>query len=392
MTSRLTITRIAWVLVLVALAAIYAYFASRMYQAGTFSPSLAYIVSKAYFGLHSNSPFENLALVYPPIPILLYALFWPPVFATTVICTVATGFALFRAVHSMEDRVTAGLVVVTLLTPSVTTGVLENPIAWLFAWMLGRAMFMLVRYTERGYSVYLFQTGMLIAVGIFIYLRMAAFALIASILLFLEYAFTNFWRGVSVVLALGFPVAFFFLMWTFVQWVFTGHFGILVPPIGPRPIYQAWPVGVAYAAALIAVVISPRAPQRRYILAVCLAPLVIAAMPGLTGLAMSAGDFALVGLMCSVVPVTQIANIWLRRSCALLMALAAVALHYTLPPLATAMFNFEAVYQTIPPQVVTHHPWETYVVAARIALAVAMAIGLLLFARHALTKLTGEAT
>jgi hypothetical protein len=251
-------------------------------------------------------------------------------------------------------------------------------------------MYLLARYSEKEYSFYLFEAGLIIALGMFIDLRMGIFAIAVALALFIDYAPQQFWRGVSVALVLTFPVAFFFVAWTFVEWVFTGTWGFPLPPLGIRPIYEAWPAGVAYAVALACVVIAPRGTQRRYLLAICFAPVIITLLSGTSGLTLAAGEFSLIWLAYALVTITQIGNIWLRRFAAAVLLLGSIGLSYTLPPLATQMLNLDQV-TAIPPPVVTHYAWEGWMLVMRIVIAVILAILTILLAIHSLRKLTGEA-
>ncbi len=382
--------RLLWVLGIAALTAVYAYVGSWMFQDGYFSPATKFVAERAYIGIHSASPFENLALVYPPVPIIIYAILWPPVVATVLLCVISTTLLVWTALHYTNDRISGLLASLAMLTPAVALTALADATAWIFAAMLARAMYLLARYTERDYSVYLFQAGLIIAIGIFIDLRMAAFALSVSLALFFDYAGKAFWRGVSVALVLVFPVAFFFVAWNFVQWVFTGHFGILLPPLVWRPANEAWPAAAAYLVTLLFVIISPRGEHRRYLVAVCLAPVVILLLSSATGLTLGAAEFALIGLAYCVTTITQIGNLWLRRIAALVLLVASIGLRWTLPPLATEMLSLNGSAVILPPAI-THYVWEGWVTAMRIVIAVILAILTLLLARHSLDKLTGEA-
>lgn len=379
-----------WLLAIAALAVVYAYVGSWRIGHGFFSPATRFIADHAVAALHGTAPFENLALVYPPLPIIIFALLGSPTVASIVLCVVATTAVLWIAIRYTNDPLTAVLLSVAVLTPAITLTALEFPAAWLFAAMLAWAIYNLARYTEREYSVYLFQAGMIIAIGIFVDLRMAAFALVVSFILFIEYARKAFWQGVSVALVLIFPVVFFYLSWNYAQWVFTGKFGFLVPPVGLRPFWQTWPIGAAYIFSLLCLAISPRATVRRYLLAVCASPAIIVLVAAATGASLGAGGFALIGLAFSIVTITQIGNPMLRRVAALVTLAGAIGLRYTLPPLATEMFDLDPV-QTIPAHVVTHYVWESWVFGVRIALAIILAILTVLLARHSLQKLTGEA-
>lgn len=391
MTQRQTLVRrLLWVLGIAVLTAVYAYVGQWTFAAGYFSPATKFVAERAYVGLHSASPFENLALVYPPVPIIIYAILWPPVVASVVLSVIATTLAVWTAVRYTNDRLSAVLTTLAMLTPAVALTALADATAWIFAAMLTRAMYLLARYTEREYSVYLFQAGLIIAIGIFIDLRMAAFALSVSLALFFNYAAKEFWRGVSVALVLVFPVIFFFIAWNFVQWVFTGHLAFLAPPLVWRPANEAWPAAAAYIVALLLVAVSPRGEHRRYLLAICLAPAVILVLSSATGLTLGAGEFALIGLACTIVAITQIGNLWLRRTGAAVLLAASIVLRFTLPPLATEMLNLSGS-AVIGPPVVTHYTWEGWVTAMRIILAVILAILTILLARHSLAKLTGEA-
>ncbi len=380
----------AWCVGIVGLAAFYAYVATGIFRAGTFTPGTTYVIERAYAGLHSQSPFEELALVYPPIPIILYALLAPPPVATTVLAVIATALAVYTAVHYTKDPLTAVLGAVAMVTPAATTAAVEDATGWIFAAMLARALYLLARYTEREYSVYLFQAGLLIALGVFIDLRMAAFGLAVAAFLFVAYAGSEFWRGVSVALVVVFPVGYFFVAWTFVQWVFTGHWSILLPPLGIRPINEAFPAGIAYLVAVLFVGLSPRGGYRRYLVAACLAPLVVVLISSATGLTLGASDFALMGLACALVAITQVGNVWMRRAGALVLLASSIALSYTLPPLPAQTVHLAAPSQVIPVPVVTHAVWEQSVTDVRLATAVILAILTILLARHCLAKLTGR--
>jgi hypothetical protein len=389
--GRLLVRRIVWILGIAVLTVVYAYVASWIFNTGHFSPATKFVIERAYAGIHSAAPFENLALVYPPVPLIVYAVLWPPAVATVVLGVIATASLVWIAVNYMNDRVSSLLASLAMLTPSVALIALADATAWIFAAMLAWAMYMLARYTEREYSVYLFQAGLIIAIGIFIDLRMAAFALSVSLALFLDYAGKYFWRGVSVALVLVFPVVFFFIAWNFVQWVFTTHWGILIPPVVWRPANEAWPAAAAYLVAVLFVAISPRGARRRYIITVCLAPVVILLLSSATGLEFGATEFALIGLAYSVTAITQIGNPWLRRTAAVVLLAASIGLHWTLPPLATEMLNLNGSAVIAPP-VITHYVWESWVTTMRIVIAVILAILTILLARHSLDKLTGEAS
>jgi hypothetical protein len=371
------------------LAVAFTYGATWIFETGRFANATKFVVEHAYAGLHAPSPFEELALVYPPIPLIVYALLGY-VGATVLLSVVTTLSLLWIAIRYSKDLVTAAFSSAAILMPVVVINELADATAAIFAAMLAWAMYMLARYTEQEYSVYLFQAGLLISVGIFIDLRMAAFAFAVSLALFIDFAIGQFWRGVSVALVLIFPTVFFFVAWNFVQWVFTGTFSILFPPLGYRPIWESWPAAVAYYFALLCVAISPRSARRRYLVSVCLAPTVVVLLSSASGLTMAASEFALIGLAYAVVTTTQVGNIWLRRLSALVTLLAAVALYFTLPPLHPLALNLATGAQTIPPPVVTHHWWEIYVFGARIATAVVLAILTILLAIHSLAKLTGE--
>ncbi|HEX8806879.1 MAG TPA: hypothetical protein VF741_08010 [Candidatus Aquilonibacter sp.] len=390
MTQRRALVRLLWVLGIAVLTAAYAYVGQWIFADGYFSPATKFVAERAYVGIHSASPFENLALVYPPVPIIIYAILWPPVVASVVLSVIATMLAVWTAVRYTNDRLSALLTTLAMLTPAVALTALADATAWIFAAMLTRAMYLLARYTEREYSVYLFQAGLIIAIGIFIDLRMAAFAFSVSLALFFNYARREFWQGVSVALVLVFPVFFFFIGWNFVQWVFTGHLGFLLPPLIWRPANEAWPAAAAYIVSLVLVAISPRGEHRRYLLAICLAPAVILVLSSATGLTLGAGEFALIGLACTIVAITQIGNVWLRRVGAAVLLASSIVLRFTLPPLATEMLNLSGS-AVIGPPTITHYTWEGWVTAMRIILAVILAILTILLARHSLAKLTGEA-
>jgi hypothetical protein len=387
---RLIVRRTLWILGIAALAVVYSYVASWTFNHGLFSPATKFVVERGWAGLHSASPFENLALVYPPVPIIVYAILWPPVVASVVLGVIATASLVWIAINYTKDPLTSVLASLAMLTPAVTSTAMSDATEWIFAAMLAWAMYMLMRYTEREYSVYLFQAGLIIAIGIFIDLRMAAFALSVSLALFLDYAGKHFWRGVSVALVLVFPVVFFFIAWNFVQWTFTGHFSFIFERIVWRPANEAWPAAAAYLIALVFVAISPREAYRRYILAICLAPVVIVILSSATGLELGAAEFALIGIACSVVAITQIGNPWLRRIASLVLLGASIGLTFTLPPLATEMLNLQQVPLIAPPTI-THYAWEGWLTTMRIILAVILAILTLLLAIHSLNKLTGEA-
>lgn len=377
----------AWVVGIAALAVLYARVGEQIIGAGTLTPAAGIAIEKAYAGLHSEAPFENLALTYPPFPIITYAIFGP-IAAIVVFCATAAVALVWIALHYTKDTLTSVLLALAMVAPAVTLAAVADAAAWFFAAMLAWAVYMLARYTEREYSVYLFQAGMLIAIGVFFDLRMAAFAIAVGVLLFAVFASREFWRGVSVALVLLFPVGFFFVAWNFVQWVFTGHLAILLPPLGVRPMWEAYPAAIAAAFAVLCVAISPRASHRAYLAAVVFSPTVLIGLSSAAGVPLGAGEFALLGLACALAATTQVGNIWLRRLAALVVLVAAVALSFTLPPLPP--YPLHLAIPAIPPHVVTHHEWEASLAAIRDVIAVLLAIGTVVVAIHSLRKLTGE--
>jgi hypothetical protein len=380
---------VAWSLGLAALTVTYANVALQLFHARKFLPGTKFVIEQAYAGLHAPSQVEGLALAYPPIPIIAFAVLGRPEVASTVFAVVGT-LALVGLAICTSDLIASVLLVLALLVPTVTEEALADASAWLFAAMLAWSMYLLVRFTEREYSVYLFGAGLLIAFGSFIDVRIGAFAALASVSLFVLYALKRQpYEGLSVIVAMIFPIVYFAAAWAFVSWVFERHMSLLVPHLNLRPVLAAYPVAIASFVVAACVAISCRSAYRRFAIAIFLSLLVIVFLASITGLAFGAGEFALLGLACSLAAVTQVENVWLRRFAALVVLASAVALSYTLPPLVPQTLNLRAT-ETIAPPVVTHASWESYVVGIRLTLAVLLGIGVVLLGIHSLKKLTGS--
>ncbi len=380
---------VAWSLGLAALTVTYANVALQLFHARRFLPGTKFVIEQAYAGLHAPSQVEGLALAYPPIPIIAFAVLGRPEIASTVFAVAAT-LALIGLAMCTSDLISTVLLVLALLTPAVTTDALADASAWLFAAMLAWSMYLLVRFTEREYSVYLFGAGLLIAFGSFIDVRIGAFAALASVSLFVLYALKRQpYEGLSVIVAMIFPIVYFAAAWAFVSWVFERQLALLVPHLNLRPVLAAYPVAIASFVVATCVGISCRTAYRRFAIAIFLSLLVIVFLASITGLAFGAGEFALLGLACSLAAVTQVENVWLRRFAALVVLASAVALSYTLPPLVPQTLNLRAT-ETIAPPAVTHASWESYVVGIRLTLAVLLGVGVVLLGIHSLKKLTGS--
>jgi hypothetical protein len=373
---------------LAALAVAYANVALEIFHTRTFLPGTKFVIEQAYAGLHAPSQIEGLALAYPPIPIIAFAVLGRPEVASTIFALAAT-LALVVLAAKSSDLVATVLLVLALLMPAVTTEALADATAWLFAAMLAWSMYLLVRYTEQEYSVYLFGAGLLIAFGSFIDLRIGAFAAVASVLLFVLYALKRQpYHGLSVIVAMVFPIVYFGAAWAFVTWVFERHGAVILPHLNLRPVLAAYPVAIASFIAAACVAISCRTTYRRFAFAIFLSLLVIVFVASISGLSFGAGEFSLLGLACAIAADTQIENVWLRRFAALVVLASAIALSFTLPALVPQTLNLRAT-ETVAPPVITHAAWEGYLMAIRLTVAFLLAVGAVLLGLHSLKKLTG---
>jgi hypothetical protein len=280
------------------------------------------------------------------------------------------------------------LCTLALFAPAVTASALGIAPVWGFAAMLAWVLYMVARYVENEYSLYLLQAGLLVVIGFFIDASIAVYAIVLSIDLFALYAARQRSRGVSVVLVLLFPVLFAALSWAALEWVFTGHPWAPLPPAGTREIVTAYPTAAAYVVAVIAIALSPRATRRRYHIAVFMTwPIAIGVM-WLLGRETSAGEALLIGTACTLAAITQIANVWLRRFASLALCVSAFALSATLSPIPIQTIAL----LPLPPlaQVQYVHPaWLEYVDPVRWGLCVLAAGAVVLLVRHSLRRLTG---
>jgi hypothetical protein len=373
---------------LAALSVAYTNVALEIFHTRTFLPATKFVIEQAYAGLHAPSQIEGLALAYPPIPIIAFAVLGRPEVASTVFALAAT-LALFGLATKSSDLIASVLLIFALLMPAVTIEALADAPAWLFAAMLAWSMYLLVRYTEQEYSVYLFGAGLLIAFGSFIDLRIGAFALVASVCLFVLYALKHQpYQGLSIIVAMIFPIVYFGAAWAFVTWVFERHGAFILPNLMLRPIVAAYPVAIASFIAAACVAVSCRTTYRRFAFAIFLSLLVIVFVASISGLSFGAGEFSLLGLACAIAAITQIENVWLRRFAALVLLASAIALSFTLPAIGPQTLNLRAT-ETVAPPVVTHAAWEGYLMAIRLTVAFLLAIGVVLLGLHSLRKLTG---
>jgi hypothetical protein len=379
---------VAFSLGFAALAVTYSNVALEIFHTKTFLPATKFVIEQAYAGLHAPSQIEGLALAYPPIPIIAFAVLGRPEVASTILALAAT-MALVGLATKSDDLITTVLLVVALLVPVVTREALADSSAWLFAAMLAWSMYLLVRYTEQEYSVYLFGAGLLIAFGSFIDLRIGAFAAVASVCLFILYALKKeAYQGLSIIVAMIFPIVYFGVAWAFVTWIFERHGAVILPHLNLRPVIAAYPVAIASFIAAACVAISSRTAHRRFAFAIFLSLLVIVFVASISGLSFGAGEFSLLGLACAIAAVTQIENIWLRRFAALVLLASAVALTFTLPPLTPQTLNLQAT-ETVASPVITHASWEGYLMGIRLTVAFLLAVGVVVLGLHSLKKLTG---
>ena len=378
-----------WAAAIAALAGLYASVCARLFLLDEIAPSTTFVIEHAVAGMHAHDPLQGLALVYPPVPILIYAALGHPAFATAAVATLATLALLWFVFHRSGDIVTALLACVALLSPAITVDALGAAPFWAFAAIVAWALYMACRYIDKEYSLYVFQAGLLIAFAYFIDVRIAliALALGGSILLLL--ARRELRRGICVAIVLLFPIVYFTLSWGFVQWIFTGHPWMALPPLGSRGITSAYPIVLLYLFAIGCVAVAPKSRYPRLHVAIFLGIPVAAALGLWIGRGFSGGEIALLGLACTLTALTQIGNTWLRRIAALAAAAASISLAFTLPALPP-----HAIVSLAPPATYAadlgHPAWEHVADIARYIIAIGLAVGIALLARHSLRRLTGR--
>lgn len=378
-----------WALAIVLLAGLYAGVATLLYHIGAIAPAAAFIIERAQELLAGSS------LTYPPLPVLVYAALARPALASAIVGTVATASLLWFAFHRMQDVVSASLASIALLTPIVTTLAIGDAPFWSFAAIAAWSLYMIARYVENPYSLYVFQAGLLIGVAFFIDIRIELFAAVLAVALFALYAARERARGMSVALVLVFPVIYFSLAWAFVAWIFTGQPWMPIPPPGEQSLAQAYPIEVLYLFALTAVAAAPRAHHRRFLVAVFATVPVVIGVCALTRRAFSAGEFVLLGVACTIAATTQIGNLWLRRFVALGTVGACLWVGHVLPapPLQTLGVLQAAVASRTVAAVggtVVSTTVAPVLTLTRYAIAVVLAVGIVLLARHSLRRLTGR--
>jgi hypothetical protein len=306
------------------------------------------------------------------------------------VATAATASLFWFVIYRTKDLLSTGFCAFALLMPAITTNIVADAPLWAFAAMVAWALYLVARYVENEYSVYLFQAGLLITIAFYIDVRVGIGALVLGAELFALYAVRETARAICVTLVLVFPVAYFALTSAYVQWVFTGHPWVPLPPVGPRPIWHAYPVVLAYFIALASVAAVPRASRRRYHVAIFLTLPIVSLTGQLFGRRAAAGEVALLAMAGALAAITQIGNVWLRRISSLALLCGAGALALTMPPIPSQHILFNA---PAPPAFVPspgHPEWELYVNVARWLVALIMAAGVILLARHSLRRLTGR--
>lgn len=295
----------------------------------------------------------------------------------------ATVALLWLALYRMQDWPSALCAALAPLAPGIATHAVEHVAFWAFATMLGWALYMASRYVERSYSLYVFQAGLLIAVALAIDVRVGIFALVLGLGLFASYA-REWRRGLCVALVLIFPIVYFALAWTFVRWSFSGTLSL---PAAGGSMLAAYPVGAAFAFAFLCVALVPRATAHRHHLAIFASVPLVVGLAALAGMSFSAADAALLGCATTMAAVTQIGPVWLRRIAALGLATACASLGYVMPssPMTPVAIDVSGLQSSAPVNVFI--PALAY---ARYAIALLLAIGVILLARHSLRRLTGR--
>jgi hypothetical protein len=295
----------------------------------------------------------------------------------------ATVALLWLALYRMHDWPSALCAALAPLAPGIAAHAVEHAAFWAFAAMLAWALYMASRYVERSYSLYVFQAGLLIAVALAIDVRVGIFALVLGLGLFASYV-REWRRGLCIALVLIFPVVYFALAWTFVRWSFSGT--LALPSAGGN-LFAAYPVGAAFAFAFLCVAVAPRAKARRHQLVIFASVPIVVGLASLAGMGFSADDAALLGCAATMAAVTQIGPVWLRRVAALALAAACAALSYLMPasPMTPVAIDVSGLQSSAPVDVFI--PALAY---ARYAIALLLAIGVIVLARHSLRRLTGR--
>lgn len=206
------------------LAVAYYVLVSVLERQGFLGASLAFFGEKGSLALHGLPPrLVNVGFVYPPLSFLMQLALPTPLVGQAVIAGICVTAILQFLATSVADRALRWIAqAYVLASPIFLYLTVEDHSTLLFILLLAVSVHFITRFLRDDYSLYLFVGSTLLGLTFFLDFR-SAWLLLAIV----PAAAIPLWRrsraqAISVALTIAVPTVFFFLAWSYVNWIFLG--------------------------------------------------------------------------------------------------------------------------------------------------------------------------